>query len=80
VQAHGGDSVIQRPALLARLGEHDRALGLTGRLFARKASFREYPGVIPDSSRATTIRASGANAHDRIAMRSEGAGRRRGGA
>jgi TolB-like protein len=47
IMAHGGDSAIQKPALLARLGEYDMALAELERLFAIKAPFREYIYVIP---------------------------------
>ncbi|HSE11400.1 MAG TPA: hypothetical protein VLB69_02085, partial [Rudaea sp.] len=47
IMAHGGDSVIQKPTLLARLGEYDLALTELERLFARKAPFREYLYAIP---------------------------------
>jgi len=48
IVAHGGDSVIQRPVLLARLGEYDMVLAELERLFAIKAPFREYIYVIPE--------------------------------
>jgi tetratricopeptide (TPR) repeat protein len=47
IMAHGGDSAIQKPALLARLGEYDMALAELERLFAIKAPFREYINVVP---------------------------------
>ena len=37
--AHGGDSVFQKPPLLARLGEYDLVLTELERLFAQKARF-----------------------------------------
>jgi len=46
--AHGGDSVFQKPPLLARLGEYDLVLTELERLFAQKAPFREYAYVIPE--------------------------------
>jgi len=48
VMAHGGDSVFQKPPLLARLGEYDLVLAELERLFAQKAPFREYAYVIPE--------------------------------
>ena len=48
IMAHGGDSVFQKPPLLARLGEYDLALEQLERLFAAKAPFREYAYVIPE--------------------------------
>jgi Tfp pilus assembly protein PilF len=47
IMAHGGDSAIQKPALLARLGEYDMALAELERLFVIKAPFREYIYVVP---------------------------------
>ena len=48
IMAHGGDSVFQKPPLLARLGEYDLVLGELERLFANRAPFREYTYVIPE--------------------------------
>ena len=48
IMAHGGDSVIQKPILLARLGEYDLALTELERLFAQKAPFREYAYLMPE--------------------------------
>ena len=48
VMTHGGDSVFQKPPLLARLGEYDLVLKELERLFAQKAPFREYAYVIPE--------------------------------
>ncbi len=48
IMAHGGDSVFQKPPLLARLGEYDLVLTQLERLFEKKAPFREYLYVIPE--------------------------------
>ena len=48
IMAHGGDSVFQKPPLLARLGEYDLVMTELERLFAQKAPFREYAYVIPE--------------------------------
>jgi len=48
IMAHGGESVFQKPTLLARLGEYELVLTELERLFAQKAPFREYAYVISE--------------------------------